>query len=127
MKSRKMSNKLNNIIENNSDYEMFLKTNEEPAVVIIEANWSGNCQIMEPIIEKLINQFNDRIRFIIVRNELSMLFKINYDSDVLPKFLLFDKDKIIDKVFGTASFRLLEEKMKALLEVSSKNNIYNIK
>ncbi|MBT8386892.1 MAG: thioredoxin family protein [Ignavibacteria bacterium] len=118
-----MNIKLNNIIESKSDYEMFLKTNEGPVVLVIEASWSGNCQIMEPIIEKLSNEFNDRIRFIAVKNELSKLFEMNFDSDVLPKLLLFNKDQIIDQVFGTASLRLLEEKMKALLQVSSTNNI----
>ncbi len=122
-----MNNKLNRTIENKSDYELFLKNNRGAAIVIIVANWSGNCKIMEPITEKLKNQFTDRIRFLTVKSELSMLFKLNCDSDVLPKFLLFNQDKIVDQVFGTASLNLLEEKMNALLKVSSKNKMFNIK
>jgi thiol-disulfide isomerase/thioredoxin len=121
-----MNNKLNNTIENKSDYELFLKNNRGAALLIIEANWSGNCKIMEPVKEKLENQFADRIRFLTVKSELSLLFKLNCDSDVLPKFLLFSEDKIVDQVFGTTSFNLLEKKMNALLKVSSKNNMFNL-
>jgi thiol-disulfide isomerase/thioredoxin len=120
-----MNNKLNNTIENKSDYELFLKNNRDAAIVIIEANWSGNCKIMEPITEKLKNQFAGRIKFLTVKSELSMLFKLNYDSDVLPKFLFFNRDKIVEQVFGTASLKVLEEKMIALQKVSSKNNMFN--
>jgi thiol-disulfide isomerase/thioredoxin len=120
-----MNNKLNNTIENKSDYELFLENNRDVAIIIIEANWSGNCKIMEPIIEKLKNQFACRIRFLTVKSELSMLFNLNGDSDVLPKFLFFNRDKIVDRVFGTASIKVLEEKMNALLKVSSKNNLFN--
>ena len=73
------------------------------------------------ITEKLKNQFTDRIRFLTVKSELSMLFKLNYDSDVLPKILFINQDKIVDQVFGTASLNLLEEKMNALLKDSLKN------
>ena len=122
-----MNSKFKSTIESQSEYELFLKYNEGIALVIIEANWSGNCKIMEPIKEKLKNQFVGRIRFVTVESELSILFKLNCDSDVLPKFLFVNKDKIVDQVFGTASFNLLEEKMNALLKVSSKNNMFNIK
>jgi len=122
-----MNSKIKNIIESKSDYKLFLKNNRGAALLIIEANWSGICKIMEPIVEKLENQFADRIRFITVKSELSMLFKLNYDSDVLPKFLFFNQDKIVDQVFGTASLNLLEEKMNALLKDSSKNNMFNLK
>ena len=122
-----MNNKLYNTIENKSDYELFLKNNRDAAIVIIVANWSGNCKIMEPITEKLENQFAGRIRFLTARSELSMLFNLKCDSDVLPKFLFFNQDKIVDRVFGTASLNLLEEKMNALLKVSSINNMFNIK
>jgi thiol-disulfide isomerase/thioredoxin len=122
-----MNNKFKNTIENKSEYELFLKNNQGAALVIIEADWSGNCKIMEPVTEKLKDQFEGRIRFLNVKSELSILFNLNYDSDVLPKFLFFNDDKIVDQVFGTASLHLLEEKMNALLKVSSKNNMFNLK
>ncbi|MHA2062449.1 MAG: thioredoxin family protein [Candidatus Sifarchaeia archaeon] len=122
-----MNNKIDNIFESKSDFELLLKKNEEPVVVIIDAKWCGCCQIMVPVIEKLAAQFKDSISFISVNSEDLEKLDLNFDSDVLPKILLFSNGRMIDQVFGTASFEFLEEKMKALLEVSSKNNMYNLK
>jgi thioredoxin-like negative regulator of GroEL len=122
-----MINKTDNIFESKSDFELLLKKNEDPVVVIIDAKWCGCCQIMVPVIEKLAAQFKDSIRFISINSEDLEKLELNFDSDVLPKILLFDKSGMVDQVFGTASFEFLEEKMKALLEVSSKNNMYNLK
>ena len=127
MKTNKMNNKIDNIFKSKADFELFLKTNEEPVDVIIGANWCGCCQIMFPVIEKLSTQFKDSIRFITITNEDSEKLELNFDSDVLPKILLFNKSGMIDQVYGTASFEFLEEKMKTLLAVSSQNNMYNLK
>jgi thioredoxin 1 len=122
-----MNNKIDNIFESKEDFEIFLKTNEEPIVVIIGANWCGCCQIMIPVMEKIANEFEDKIKFITIKSEDLDNLELNFDSDVLPKILLFKKGRMIDQVFGTASFEFLEEKMKTLLAVSSQNNMYNLK
>ena len=122
-----MNNKIDNIFKSKRDFELFLKTNEEPVVVIIGADWCGCCQIMHPVMEKLESSFNDKISFITIESEGSENLELNFGSDVLPKIILFKKGKVIDQVFGTASFEFLEKKMKALLEDSSQNNMYNLK
>jgi thioredoxin-like negative regulator of GroEL len=122
-----MNNKIDNIFESKEDFELFLKTNEEPVVVIIGADWCGCCQIMLPVIEKLEGSFNDKISFITIESEGSENLELNFGSDVLPKILLFKNGKVIDQVFGTASFEFLEKKMKALLKDSSQSNMYNLK
>jgi len=121
-----MNSKSNKIIESKSDYEIFMNAKEEPTVMIIEASWSGNCQIMAPIIEKFVEQYKDDINFIGVQCDASRAFKTIYNSDVLPKLLFFNKGKLVDQVFGTTSYIILEEKIKALLEVSSNNKMFNI-
>ena len=116
-----------NIFESKRDFELFLKTNEGPTVVVIGADWCGCCQIMVPVIEKLVNEFEGKIRFVHIKNEVTENLELNFDSDVLPKILLFDNGKMIDQLFGTASFEFLEKKMKTLIKDSSKNNKYNLK
>ena len=122
-----MNNITDKIFDSKRDFEFFLKTNEEPTVIVIGADWCGCCQIMVPIINKLEDEFDDKIRFVTITNEVSEKLELNFVSDVLPKILLFVKGVMIDKVFGTASFEFLEKKMKTLLAVSSQNNMYNLK
>jgi thioredoxin-like negative regulator of GroEL len=118
-----MNNKIDNIFKSKEDFEIFLKTNEEPIVVIIGANWCGCCQIMIPVMEKIAREFEDKMTFITVKSEDLDNLELNFDSEVLPKILLFNNGKMIDQVFGTASFEFLEEKMKTMLAVSSQNNM----
>jgi thiol-disulfide isomerase/thioredoxin len=125
-KNIQMINIPDQTFESKRDFELFTKTNDEALIVIIEANWSGNCQIMIPVIEKLAIQFINSIKFITIKSEDSEKLELDFNSDVLPKIFFFHKGKIIDKVFGTASFEFLEEKMKTLLEASYKNNMLNI-
>ena len=115
-----------NIFESTRDFELFLKTNEGPTVVVIGADWCGCCQIMVPVIEKLVNEFEGKIRFVHIKNEVTENLELNFDSDVLPKILLFDNGKMIDQLFGTASFEFLEKKMKSLIKDSLINNKYNL-
>jgi thioredoxin 1 len=115
-----------NIFESKGDFELFLKTNEGPTVVVIGADWCGCCQIMAPVIKKLTKQFKDSFKFITIESEELEKLELIFDSDVLPKILLFNKGRLIDQVFGTASFEFLEEKMKTLIKDSSKNNMYNL-
>jgi thioredoxin-like negative regulator of GroEL len=127
MTNEKMNNNTDNIFESKRDFELLLKTSEVPIVVIIDAKWCGCCQIMVPVIEKLSAQYKDSIRFITITSEVSEILELNFDSDVLPKILLFNNGKMIDQLFGAASFEFLEKKMKTLLKDSSQNNMYNLK
>ena len=122
-----MNSSSNKKFGSKKEFEFFLRKSEEPIVIVINADWCGSCQIMIPIIEKLANEFAGKIRFVNVDNEDLENLELNFDSDVLPKILLFNQGKIEDQLFGTASFEFLEKKMKALLEDSSKSNMYNLK
>ncbi|MDH3267534.1 MAG: thioredoxin family protein [Ignavibacteria bacterium] len=122
-----MNNKLNNIIESKSDFEIFLKTNEDPALVIIEADWCGTCKIMAPILENMANHYKSKIKFLMVDIDAAEEITKKYGLDKLPILLFFRAGNIIDQLIGTVSYSLLDEKIKTLLEISSTNNISNIK
>jgi thioredoxin len=113
-----MNSSSNKKFGSKKEFEFFLRKSEEPIVIIINADWCGSCQIMIPIIEKLANEFTGKIRFVNVDNEDLENLELNFDSDVLPKILLFNQGKIEDQLFGTASFEFLEKKMQSLIEVS---------
>ncbi|MFC2103199.1 thioredoxin family protein [Bacteroidota bacterium] len=116
-----MINKQDQNFESKRDFETFIKANDEPIVVIIEANWSGNCQIMAPAFEKIESLFKSKVNFVTVTGEASEILELNYDSDILPKIILYNKGRIIDQIFGIVSFEQLEEKINALSKASSKN------
>lgn len=113
------------IIEITSEYKRIIKENEGSMVLIIIASWCGNCQIMAPILQNLAFQYRRKIKFVMVNSDTCKELSDEHDLDVLPLYLFFSKTNLIDQARGTLPSSLLDEKMKALIEVSSNNNQLN--
>ena len=113
------------IIEITSDYKRIISENDNTMVVIIIAEWCGNCQIMAPILQNLAYQYRRKIKFVMIDADTSDEVKTTHDLNALPLFLFYNGSDLIDQARGTVPSALLNEKMKALIEVSLKNNISN--
>jgi thioredoxin 1 len=123
----KMDCSVEGIIEITSDHKRIISENDSALVIIIVAGWCGNCQIMAPILQNLAYQYRRKIKFVMVDAGTSEEIGKAYDLDVLPLFLFFNKNSLIDQAKGTVPSSLLNKKMNALLEVSFKNNQFNLK
>jgi thioredoxin 1 len=123
----KMDCSVEGIIEITSDHKRIINENDSALVIIIVAGWCGNCQIMAPILQNLAFQYRRKIKFVMVDADTCKEISEEYDLDVLPLFLFYSKTNLIDQVRGTLPSSLLNEKMKALVEVSFKNNQFNLK
>jgi len=120
-----MNCSVDGIIEITSEYKKIIEGNNGLMVLIIIANWCGNCQIMAPIFQNLAFQYRREIKFVMVDADTCKEINEEYDLEVLPLFLFFSRSNLIDQVRGTLPSSLLHEKMKALIEVSSNNNQFN--
>ena len=118
---------MESIIELTSEYEKVIKDSDRPVTVIIIASWCGSCQIMAPILEKVAFQYSGKIKFLMVDAETNKEIAKKYGLDILPIILLFKEGNLVDRLMGTVSYNVLDEKMKSLLKVSSTNNISKIK
>jgi thioredoxin 1 len=123
----KMNCSVEGIIEITSDHKRIISENDSALVIIIIAGWCGNCQIMAPILQNLAFQYRGKIKFVMVDADMCEEIGKAYDLDVLPLFLFFNKNSLIDQAKGTVPSSLLNNKMKDLLEVSFNNNQFNLK
>jgi thioredoxin 1 len=124
---KKMNCSVEGIIEITSEYKRIIRENDSSMVLLIVADWCGNCQIMAPMLKNLAFQYRGKIKFVMVDADANPEIGKEYDLDVLPLFLFFRNSRLIDQVMGTVPSSLLNKKMKALVEVSSNNNMFNIK
>ena len=113
------------IIEITSDYKRIISENDSAMVVIIIAEWCGNCQIMAPILQNLAYQHRRKIKFVMIDADINVEVKTAHDLNALPLFLFYNGSSLFDQARGTVPSSLLNEKMKALIKVSSKNNMSN--
>lgn len=87
----------------------------EPFMVEVGAEWSGNCAIMAPIIERLAEEYAGRIQFGRLDIDANEQVAGEFGVTELP-FLLFFKDgKLADHIIGIVSRTVLEARIKALL------------
>jgi thioredoxin 1 len=86
-----------------------------PFLVEIGAEWSGSCDIMAPLMERLAVEYEGLIHFgrldIDANEEIAREFGVTE----LPFLLFFRDGKLVDFIIGTASRKVLEERIQNLL------------
>ena len=86
-----------------SEFENEVLNRSGLAVVKFSAEWSGACQIFEPIYEELSNSYDGVIRFFTVDAEEDRLLTTEYGVRELPTILFFHNGKIVDYSAGMIS------------------------
>jgi thioredoxin 1 len=113
---------MRNAIEFVSEFEKIVKESHKPVIVILIAKWCGTCQIMEPILENLANEYKEKIKFVMADIDVVKEVTANCRFDKLPILLFFKDGNLIDQLIGTMSYNALGMKVKNLLDNSSTNN-----
>ena len=90
-------------------------------IVKISAIWCGACLIMN----KVWNKLKDNYEFEDIELDYDMdeeeVEKYN-PGDILPVFIVFDKDKEILRLTGEFKYEEIVEKIKEVGELNEKNN-----
>jgi thioredoxin 1 len=86
-----------------------------PFLVEIGAEWSGSCEIMAPLMERLAAEYEGRIHFgrldIDANEEIAREFGVTE----LPFLLFFRDGKLVDFIIGTVSRQVLKEHIQNLI------------
>ncbi|MCI0485239.1 MAG: thioredoxin [Blastocatellia bacterium] len=78
-----------------------------PVLVDFHATWCGPCKVMEPIIERLAEQFAGQAEIVKVNIDKSPDAAANNGVRSVPTFMLFAEGRLIDRVVGTSSQKQL--------------------
>jgi thioredoxin 1 len=87
----------------------------EPVLVEISAEWSGGCQIMTPILEKVADKFERRIKIAKVDFNCQGHILKEYSVYELPVFLFFVNGCVVDLIVGAVSREILEASINEVL------------
>lgn len=69
-------------------------------VVDFWAPWCGPCKMMAPVMEKLEEQFGDRIKFVKMNVDGNQEIAQRYKVMSIPSLVLFRDGKAVEKVTG---------------------------
>ena len=98
-----------------ADFEKEVIASDIPVFVDFYADWCGPCKMMAPIIEKLAEKYEGRLKVgkcnIDEENELAVKYKIMS----IPTMMIFMGGEVEETIIGAVSQNELEEKIEKAL------------
>ena len=89
---------------------------EVPVMVDFFAQWCGPCKMMAPLVEKLAEKYEGRMKIGKLDVEEAMDIAARYHVMNIPTFIFFDKGQVVETYVGGMSANDLEAKILSHLE-----------
>ena len=103
------------IILNESNWEEEVIKSNIPVMIDFWAAWCAPCLIISPIVEEISNEYGDKIKVGKLNVDENPSIAGRYSIMGIPTILFFKDGNIVDQVVGAVPKRILEEKVKKIL------------
>lgn len=84
---------------------------KQPVLAVFEADWSGTCDIMTPILEDLCDEFKGRVKIGLIDIDSNMKLAEDYRILNLPSLVFFNNGEIVDHISGSAPRQVIAAKL----------------
>lgn len=108
-----MGGNVTKVDEKNFDREVI--DSRIPVVVDFYADWCGPCRIVSPILEKLSEEYNGRVKFVKVNTDENQGLTERYGIMSIPTIMIFLNGQIRDTTIGAAPSNLYKKKIDSIL------------
>jgi len=112
-----------------------ISINCKPAIVLVKAEWSGGSHIMDLILNKIEEKFQNQINVIRIDLETHKELLRSFGIESVPALLLISKGQIVEVIKETLSQKTLQQVIQDLiyksdsleekLSTNCRNNKYN--
>ena len=86
----------------------------QPVVVDFYADWCGPCKVIEPVIHKLSEEYQGRVKFVKIDTDANQELAMQFGIMSIPTVMFFSKGKVEDIVIGAVPSAVLKSKDDAL-------------
>ena len=100
---------------NDQSFEAEVLKSDLPVVVDFWAPWCGPCRMVGPVIDKLAEDFNGKVKFCKLNVDENGDMSTKYQVRSIPLILFFKAGEVVDQNMGAAPDKALRPKVQALL------------
>lgn len=93
------------------NFEAEVLKSDIPVLVDFYADWCGPCKMMAPVLEKLAEEFQGKVKIGKCDTEENMQLAQQYRITSIPAFIVFQEGKPVDKFIGYMSAGDLKDKL----------------
>ncbi len=97
------------------NFESEVLKSDIPVLVDFYADWCGPCKMMMPVVEKMAELYDGRIKVGKVNSDENDMLTSKYNIMSIPTFLIFKNGEIVDNVSGAMPADALAKKLDAVL------------
>jgi len=85
-------------------------------VLVFEKEWSGACQLLEPILTKLSFAFENSLRIIRINIEQNSKLADHYNINQVPTIFVLKEGNIMDTIVGLVPYEIIKTKISQLIK-----------
>jgi thioredoxin 1 len=100
-------------IINTTDANFEADVNEVDKLVIVDmwAEWCGPCKMMEPILEEIAEEHQEKVKIVKINIDQNQDMPIKFGVTSIPTILIFKEGKVVDSIIGAVPKKQLSKKI----------------
>ena len=115
MKAQQMKDKTNCATFNELNFQDEVINSKTPVLVVFEADWSGTCDIMTPIMESLCQEFKNRVKIGIIDIDHCRKLAQEYRVNGIPALFFFNNGEIVEHLTGLLPRKVIVDKINDII------------
>lgn len=100
------------------NFETEVKQSTLPTIVMFYAVWCGKCAMMTPVLEELEEKYHGQFKFCEIEIEESAVLAAEYETDIVPTFILFKNGTVCGELKGMMSEFSFEQSIQKIFRNS---------
>ncbi|MBF2077431.1 MAG: thioredoxin [Synechococcales cyanobacterium T60_A2020_003] len=97
------------LVISDAQFEAEVLRSESPVLAYFWASWCGPCRLMSPVMEKVAQEYGDRLKVVKLEVDPNPETVATYKVEGVPSMLLFRNGALVEQVEGAISKQKLED------------------